>query len=180
MKRKYESEYEVTSLQKGRKAYRYRGKWYHVDLDPASYRRFWRAQLALALLATGILVGAGLVPSYSMFAFYAFLPYVLTYLPVLYALIHALFCPTKNEPLEHMAYDQQYGRQKLFVIAALACSAAAAVTGVAAILLEAPVISPASFGQPALMLLLSAVLLIFRKLLARIPIRQTDKKEAAG
>ena len=93
MKRKYESEYELTSLVKGKKSYRYRGKWYHIDLDAPSYRRFWVCQLLLSLTAVGLLVGSGLVPSYSMYAFYAFLPYVVTYLPVLYMLVAMFMAP---------------------------------------------------------------------------------------
>ncbi len=176
MKRKYESEYELTSLVKGKKSYRYRGKWYHIDLDAPSYRRFWVCQLLLSLAAVGLLVGSGLVPSYSMYAFYAFLPYVVTYLPVLYMLIHALFCPLKNEPMEHIAYDQQYGRQKIYVIASLVCCLASAVTGAVAIFLDSPHLSPASFVQTILLLLLAGDLLIFWKLLRRIPVSNTDKK----
>ncbi len=177
MKRKYESEYELTSLIKGKRNYRYRGKWYHIDLDARSYRRFWICQLLLSLVAVGLLVGSGLVPSYSMYAFYAFVPYVLTYLPVLYMLIHALFCPLKNEPMEHIAYDQQYGRQKVYVMASLVCCLVAAATGAVAILLDSPHLSPASFVQTVLLLLLAGDLLIFWKLIRRIPVSPRDKKE---
>ncbi|MCD8052750.1 MAG: hypothetical protein LUF00_01610 [Lachnospiraceae bacterium] len=173
MRKKYESEYELVSFCDGKKKYRYRGAQYRLNLKDSDYSRFWIFQLTASVLSLLLLLLAGQLPSRSMYHFYAFLPYILTYIPALFFLIHSAFCPRKNHSMEHMEYDQQYGRQKLSVFLALIGSILAAVTGFLAVSLD-PQAKFSSCLQPLLLCLLALLLALFLRILLHLPVSVTE------
>ena len=87
MRKQYQGDDELNGVRNGKKTYQYVGRWYHIPLEPKEYRKFWILQLLLALALLGILIAAGLLPTISLYAIYAALPFGASFILLLFFLI---------------------------------------------------------------------------------------------
>ncbi len=169
MRKQYQGDYELNGVRNGKKTYQYVGRWYHIPLEPKEYRKFWILQLLLALALLGILIAAGLLPTISLYAIYAALPFGASFILLLFFLIEAAFCPFRPEKMERMQYEQQYGRLRKISFANSILFSASFVTNLIATLIHSAV-TPQSLIQLALLLVLSLLGVVLYRVEKKLPV----------
>ena len=154
MRKQYQGDYELNGVRNGKKTYQYVGRWYHIPLEPKEYRKFWILQL---------------LPTISLYAIYAALPFGASFILLLFFLIEAAFCPFRPEKMERMQYEQQYGRLRKISFANSILFSASFVTNLIATLVHSAV-TPQSLIQLALLLALSLLGVILYRVEKKLPV----------
>lgn len=100
--RKYADDYEVvgTEDEKGRvkKAAKYIGDYYEVNIESQDLVKFRRIALLLMVIILGLHIGAGFAGNQGMYRFFVALPYVFVFLPLYFFASGILRLPKEKRP----------------------------------------------------------------------------------
>lgn len=174
MRKQYQEDYELKGIRNGKKAYHYTGRWYQISLEPKAYQKFWLTQLLFALALLGIQLAAGFLPTLSLYAIYAALPFGACFILLLFFLLEAIFCPFRPDKMERIQYDQQYGRLRKLAFAACILFPISFVTNLIALILQSS-FTTQSFLQLALLFLLSVLGVLLYRMEKKLPVEIKDE-----
>ena len=121
-KKHYEVHPEVNQKGKIRHNVVYKGEYYRYDLDETQLKKMKRTYILLLAAASVIQIGMGLINNPGSRRFAVALPYVIGFLPLVYAWLGAVRIMTSPKKMSYVDYDMGCLRLKRSAIGALVCS----------------------------------------------------------
>ena len=136
LKKEYQDEYDVVWTDGLNKEYVYVGSWYRVDMDDEIYGIFWKRQLGMGLLSLALFAVPALLDCQGAFHLYFMFPYIAAIVFALLTFIEIITCPKHAGRMEHMFYDENYGKREKYATITPPLSALAALTALIAIFVD--------------------------------------------
>lgn len=121
-KKHYEIHSEINKKGKIRHNLVYKGEYYRYDLDEAQLKKMKMGYLLLLTAASVVQIGMGLINNPGSRRFVIALPYVVGFLPLVYAWLGAVRIMTSPGKMSYVDYDKGCLRLKRSTIGALVCS----------------------------------------------------------
>lgn len=174
IRKKYNWEYEELKVIGQRSKYRYRGKWYKIDLPDDAYRKFWMRQLFMVIIMLGCLILAGLFSGRGGYHVFSATPYMISVVFVGIMLLEAAFCPLKNKRMEHRIYDECFGRQRILVLIAPPLLFGTAGCSLAAFIMDSRLGTAGAWIHILLILAAAAISLPLMRMVRSLPVSLTD------